>query len=299
MKTIRFNAARQFALVMALLTSFVALLAPIPAKAADQTDEKVAGIIGIIRGQTARLNLVNIGDPSIIPPGPCVSRLTFLDGANNLLGAAVLSLAPGQASFADLNADLVGIRGRIEIHGIAHFAPNPDPTLDDPCANTRLTLEVFDNKSMQTTAFAPEPHLADPPEPEKRFFGMVGITAGQELRLSLNNLCDGSVIHLCDGSVTPAPCDATVSFLDVNGRDLITPVVLTLTFGGETGFVDLLANHGIIINDKTRLQVRGLVSFPPLRDPTAFNPCANVRPTVEVFGTKGGQTTVFYGVPDT
>jgi hypothetical protein len=274
------------------------LLASIPARAVDQTNEKVAGIIGMIRGQTARLNLVNLGDPDIIPPGPCVSTLTFLDGAGNLLGASNLSLDVGQAGLLDLNADRLGIRGRLEIRGVAHSAPNLDPTLPDPCASTRVTLELFDNKSLQTTAFAPEPHLADQPEPE-RHFGMLGITLGQDLRLNVINLCDGSVNNLCDGSVTPPPCEATVGFLDANGRDLITPVVLTLAAGGGSGFVDLVANHGIIINDKTRLESRGQVSFPPVRDPIAPDPCAVVQTSVEVFNSKTGQTTVFYEGPDT
>jgi hypothetical protein len=295
METIRIL-NRRITWVLTFLAALGAMVSPIVLKAADQTDEKVAGIVGIVRGQTARLNLANITDAST-PLGPCVSRLTFLDGANNLLGAAVLSLAPGQGRFIDLNADTLSIRGRVEIRGMAHFAPNPDPTQPDPCAQTRLTLEVFDNKTMQTTVFAPEPHLVDPPEPE-RSFGMVGLTAGQELRLSLNNLCDGA-IHLCDGSVIPGPCEATISFLDLNGRDLVPSTLVMLKQAGQTGFVDLLASHGIIINDKTRLQVRGLVSFPPVRDPTAVNPCANVRATIELFDAKSGQTTVFYGVPDT
>jgi len=277
----------------------VALLVPTLANAVDQTNEKTAGFIGIIDGQTARLNLVNVGDPNIIPPGPCVSRLTFRDGAGNLLGSAVtLSLDSGQAGFADLDADTLGIRNRLEIRGVARFAPNPDPTLPGPCANTRLTLELFDNKGLQTTALASAPQSIEPAEPEKHF-GMVGITQGQEVRVNVINLCDGSVNNLCDGSVTPASCDATVSFLDANGRELITPVVLTLAAGGGSGFVDLLASHGIIINDKSRLEIRGLVSLPPVRDPTAPNPCANIQSSLQIFNVKTGQTTVFYGGPDT
>ena len=296
METIRVSTNKHVTWRLAVLAAFAALVGATPLTAADQTDEKVAGIVGIVRGQTARLNLVNIGDSSSVP-GPCLSRLTFLDQANNLLGAAVLTLGPGQGRFVDLDADTLGMRGRVEIRGIAHFAPNPEPTQPDPCTKTRLTLEVFDNKTMQTTVLAPEPHLGDPPEPE-RAFGMLGVTVGQELRLSLNNLCDGS-IHLCDGSVTPPPCEATVSFLDIDGRDLVPTTLVILKQAGQTGFADLLASHGIIINDKTRLQVRALVTFPSVRDPTTVNPCANVRATIELFDAKSGQTTVFYGVPDT
>jgi hypothetical protein len=291
MRTIRFCTRKQFAFVLTFLMVSAAILAPSPGMAADQTNEKVAGIIGIIKGQTARLNLVNVGDPNTIPPGPCRSTLSFFDGAGNLLTASTeVRLEIGQATFVDLNADALTLGGRLLVRGVAQFAPPPDPTLLNPCANTRLTLEIFNNKNFETTAFAPEPHLQEPPEPDRNF-GMVGITPGQVLQLN--------VINLADGSVTPQPCVANLSFKDANGRDLNDPVVLSLDTGGGSGSADL-ASNGIIINDKSgRVEIRGQVTFTQQRDPTAPNPCANVQASMEVFNAKTGQTTVFYGGPDT
>jgi hypothetical protein len=263
------------------------LLTPSPGMAVDQTNEKVAGIIGIIKGQTARLNLVNVGDSNIIPPGPCRGTLSFLDDAGNLLTATDISLEIGQAAFADLNADAVSFRGRLQLRGVVRFSA-VDPALANPCANTRLTLEIFDNRNFETTALAPEPHLQEPPEPERNR-GMVGITQGQVLQLN--------VINLADGSVTPQPCVANLSFKDANGRDLADPVVLSLDTSGGSGSADL-ASNGIIINDKSgRIEIRGQVTFTPQRDPTAPNPCANVQASMEVFNAKTGQTTVFIGDP--
>jgi hypothetical protein len=290
MDTIRFFTRKQFAVVLTFLMVSAVLLTPSPGMAVDQTNEKVAGIIGIIKGQTARLNLVNVGDPNIIPPGPCRGTLSFFDGAGNLLSASTdVSLEIGQATFDDLNADALTFRGRLLVRGVAQFAPPPDPTVLDPCANTRLTLEIFNNKNFETTAFAPEPHLQEPPEPERNF-GMVGITQGQVLQLN--------VINLADGSVTPEPCIANLSFKDTNGRDLNDPVVLSLDTGGGSGSSDL-ASNGIIINDKSgRFEIRGQVTFTPQRDPTAPNPCANVQASMEVVNAKTGGTIVFIGDPN-
>jgi hypothetical protein len=280
--------AGSIGVVATFLMASTTLVAHSPA-VADQTNEKVAGIIAIVKGQTARLNLVNIGDPSITPD-PCRGTLDFFDGAGNLLTASTqVSLEVGQATFADLNADTIAFRGRLSLRGVARFPPF-DPTLPNACATTHLTLEIIDNNSLQTTALAPEPHLQDPPDPDKHF-GMVGITQSQGLRLN--------VVNLGEGSVTPEPCVATLRFLDANGREAIDPVVLTLPTRGGSGFADLLAGHGIIINDKSRLELRGVVTFPPLRDPTAPNACGNIRASVEAFDAKTGQTTIFYGGPDT
>jgi hypothetical protein len=49
----------------------------------------------------------------------------------------------------------------------------------------------------------------------------------------------------------------------------------------------------------SRVEFRGVVSFPPLRDPTAPNACGDIRASMEAFNAKIGQTTIFYGVPDT
>ena len=274
-------------------TFFLALtgsiLAYVCVFAVDQTNEKVADIIGIIKGQTARLNLVNIGVASEIPPGPCKASLIFSDVFGNLLNSKQdVSLNSGEATFLDLNADRQSFRGRLLLKSIVRFAPH-DPALSDPCANTRLTLEILNNKSLETTVFAPEPHLVDPPEPVKHF-GMFGLTSSQNVELN--------VMNLGDGSVTPDPCVASLAFIDSNGQELLPPVNVSLSPGGGFGLAEL-SNHAIIINDKVgRVEIRGDVLFAPLRDPSAPNPCTNVKASLEVTDAKTGQTDVFIGDPN-
>src|SRR5690349_11912986 len=67
--------------------------------------------VGFSFGQTARLNLVNLGPatPVTVPPGPCRAQMGFLDSAGHLLAPmSQLSLASGQAGFVDLNRDTLG-----------------------------------------------------------------------------------------------------------------------------------------------------------------------------------------------
>jgi hypothetical protein len=277
------NSARTFFLVLAgSILCYVCVLA------ADQTDEKVADIIGIIKGQTARLNLVNVGVVSEIPPGPRKASLIFSDVFGNPLDAMEdVSLSSGEATFLDLNADRQNFRGRFLVKSMVRFAPH-DPALSDPCANTHLTLEIFNNKTLETKVFAPEPHLADPPEPEKHF-GMFGLTFNQNVELN--------VMNLGDGSVTPDPCVASLAFIDSNGRELLQPVNVSLNPGGGFGLAEF-SNHAIIINDKVgRIEIRGEVRFAPLRDPSAPNPCTKVKASLEVIDAKTGQTDVFIGDP--
>ena len=62
-----------------------------------QPDPPRFGMVGLADGQTARLNLVNLGIPTAtgIPPGPCRAHLKFFDGDGNLLAAQPVDLKPG------------------------------------------------------------------------------------------------------------------------------------------------------------------------------------------------------------
>jgi hypothetical protein len=214
--------------------------------------------------------------------------LIFSDVFGNPLNSMEdVSLGSGEATFLDLNADRQSFRGRLSLKSMVRFAPH-DPALSDPCANTHLTLEIFNNKTLETKVFAPEPHLGDPPEPEKHF-GMFGLTSNQNVELN--------VMNLGDGSVTPDPCVASLAFIDSNGRELLQPVNVSLNPGGGFGLAEL-SNHAIIINDKVgRVEIRGEVRFAPLRDPSAPNPCTMVKASLEVIDARTGQTDVFIGDP--
>jgi hypothetical protein len=118
-----------------------------------QPDPPRFGMVGIADGQTARLNLVNLGIPttSALPP-PCRAHLKFFDADGNLLASRPVDLKPGEAAFLDFvpsfvppvnGTDLAPLRA--EIRGAVRPV---DDLLAPPC---KATFEIFDNVSGRTS----------------------------------------------------------------------------------------------------------------------------------------------------
>jgi hypothetical protein len=124
-----------------------------------QPDPPRFGMVGIADGQTARLNLVNLGIPVNGFAPPCRATLKFFDGDGNLLASQRVDINPGQAAFLDLapsfappaNGTSAGLL-RAEIRG----ALTPiDDQYAPPC---KASVEVFDNVTGRTSIlFPPEP----------------------------------------------------------------------------------------------------------------------------------------------
>ncbi len=127
------------------------------------------GMIGLARGQSARLNVVNlrtvpapdptIDDASLVTtPVPCHVRLRFLDQRGNTIARSTESILPGDGAFLDLSfQDAVppGFEGkRFEIRAIVQVLTRPE--LTRRCA-TISTLEIFDNETGRTNVIYPEP----------------------------------------------------------------------------------------------------------------------------------------------
>ncbi len=113
-----------------------------------QPDPPGYGMVGIATGQTARLNIVNVGvvDPTTgIPPGPCRARLQFVDGDGNELASRGVAPEMGHAKFLDFTQSFVPVDTaaaaplRAEIRAVV-LTDNGVPP--GPC---RVTLEIFDN----------------------------------------------------------------------------------------------------------------------------------------------------------
>jgi len=146
------------------------MLAPFDAnrtRAADQTNEFPAdfGMVGLAAGQALRVNVVNIGDPNVSALA-CGIIINDFDASGNPLGSDVrASLLPGQATFVDLSRSAITTSrlNRIEIRPVVRFADSRIPP--GPCAQMRLTVEVYDALTGRTQVFigdpsiAPEPHL--------------------------------------------------------------------------------------------------------------------------------------------
>jgi len=131
------------------------------AKASPTAVEQPAlfGILGITRGQTARLNVANVSSPDnpLLPPDPCHVTMSFVDADGNVLlnnaGQPVqreLTLQPGHSAFLQINGDNLVDRGqaRLTFRPVVVVTP-PDPNSPpDPCIPT---LEVISNATGRTS----------------------------------------------------------------------------------------------------------------------------------------------------
>lgn len=119
-----------------------------PVQAFDQPEEKPSPMVGLARGQTARLNVVNIGDPNV---SPCEVQMVFYDSQGKALARDVQKLDPGMATFLDLSYAAVG-NPNIRVQIRAWVKVIGDPTL---CL---ASLEVFDEETGRTTVFVGDPN---------------------------------------------------------------------------------------------------------------------------------------------
>jgi hypothetical protein len=73
------------------------------------------GLFNVVKGQTARVHVSNVGAPGGLPPGPCRADVTFYDGEGRVVGSETLWLAPGQTLASDFSTAGMpaGWRGRI------------------------------------------------------------------------------------------------------------------------------------------------------------------------------------------
>ena len=137
-------------------------------------------MVGIVRGQSIRINASNItpANPNL-PPDPCRVRLAFVDGDGNPLtnprtGEAVgrtVTLQNGQSTLLHLDADefFTGdtTAGRLQLRPVFRSVSlNSDAQLPpDPCVPS---VEVIDNATSRTAfVYAGTPSFGNPPVPDR------------------------------------------------------------------------------------------------------------------------------------
>jgi len=158
------------ALALGAVAAIMALSAPTLAGAIIIIGSKF-GMVGIVDGQTARLNVVNVSRALPPPDGDmpeCMVELMFMDSMGMVLARTTLDLMPGHAGFHDFSfGDVVGPQptGRLQIRPEAMLLGGPDTR---GLCLVVPTLEVYDNTTMQTMIFfgltptlvqGPAPHL--------------------------------------------------------------------------------------------------------------------------------------------
>lgn len=124
----------------------------------SKTEYVSFGMVGVARGQTLRLNVVNavVSDPRL-PPNPCNVVLTLVDGTGTFLAESSETLFPGQAAALNLDGDLLltgrgGIRAQVRAYIKVTDESRGNKLPPGPCLGT---LEVFDNGTGKTTFLHP------------------------------------------------------------------------------------------------------------------------------------------------
>ena len=111
-------------------------------------------MVGIVEGQqTARLNVVNWGDPEIKNARPCMVELMFFDSEGEMLAMMMVSLDPGVAMFHDLRFPAAGVEGRFQIRAEVMVMG------DKKSCDVIPTLEIYDNETMKTEVFWGDPEI--------------------------------------------------------------------------------------------------------------------------------------------
>lgn len=155
-------------------------------RADSPPDPNRFGMIGLTRGQTLRLNIVNLTppDPNTQIPPPCRVVLSFRDAngrpftnsAGQVIRREVLVQA-GDSDFLDLNADLVlpptinadvaPVPPRVQLRPFVRVLSPPDPNRTSPPDPCFPTAEVFDNTTGRTSIFAVG-FAQTPPDPNRQ-----------------------------------------------------------------------------------------------------------------------------------
>lgn len=108
-----------------------------------------SGMVGIIRGQVARLNVVN----TAMPGSQSTARMgIWQNPRSELLAQETFSLEPGASAFLDLDWDAVG-SGNESRHQVRAMVT----VLDDADSACVVTVEVFEKDTGKTTVFMEVP----------------------------------------------------------------------------------------------------------------------------------------------
>jgi len=106
------------------------------------------GMLGVARGQVARINAVNIGNPDT---RPIEIELMFLDETGVVVGRDMKTVAPGEAAFFDVMFDETRRENRVELRAVVTALGGPDTRI------LRTTVEVFDADTGKNTVFVQDP----------------------------------------------------------------------------------------------------------------------------------------------
>ena len=125
-------------------------------------DSFAFGAVGLVAGQTARLN-VSILSPAP-PTDPTAVEIRFLDSNGAIIKQTIVQLAPGQTAFTDFSpADVApgAAVARMQIRAEVRVTITPGPQ-ETTSGRLISTLEIFDNATGKTSfLYPPDPCVAE------------------------------------------------------------------------------------------------------------------------------------------
>ena len=241
---------------------------------------KAYSSIGLIPGETLRVNVVNLGGTQGFPPGPCMVEMGFVNLAGASFKTMNETIPPGQSAFLTLTfqeasalATSADTRARVNVRPVLSTIP------PGPCRSIS-SAEVYDSILSRDSAFAvpfETPGSEPPPDPD---FGIVGITALDSLRLNVTNITGSN------GS-PPDPCNVQIGFVNAAGASVRT--VAGTIEPGHTAFVAI--NYLDALGGSpsaaavARIDLRPTVAVPP-------DPC-RVAASAELVDLLTGQTRIY------
>ena len=123
--------------------------------------DRVFSAVAFALGQTARVNIAQIGDPIIFPAGAACGIIVnyFAADGSPLAPPFRGQVEPGKIVFVDLDRNSLPIRTNrvpfrvaVRLIGDPNFPP-------DPCSQIRASVEVYDNFTGRAMVFIGDPHM--------------------------------------------------------------------------------------------------------------------------------------------
>ncbi len=123
--------------------------------------DRVFSPVAFAFGQTARVNIAQVGDPNLFPPGTvCGIIVNYFAADGSPLAPPFRSrVEPGKIVFVDLDRNSLPIRtNRVPFRIAVRLIGDPN-SLPDPCSQIRASVEVYDNFTGRTMVFIGNPNI--------------------------------------------------------------------------------------------------------------------------------------------
>jgi hypothetical protein len=281
---------------LSILVVFAPAAAPVLALPAVQT-----GLLGLARGETARVTVINLTPQSPeAPPSPCLVKLGFRDENGGLFldqgraplqkesrletGEAATLALPAGLAFSDTRSLRRPFRAVVERNsGLPDLPPSP-------CDGLATSLEIYDNRTGEpfVSSNLGAPTTENNPGPSNSPLGLLGLARFENAELH--------VINLAEERDAP-PCDVPLTFVDRKGEPFFDrngePLSAERSLGaGEWATLVLPWQMAFQETQALRRPFRAVVENNPGPPTTLPNPCVATVGTLEIYDVATGRTLV-------